>query len=106
MCIRDRLVPGPDERYRSVLLKAGGQGIDIDAGLGELGEDFLAVTAVGRHDGPEPAVVRQGFQGPLRYGVDRERRGERRDVEHVGRLRVLGAGAGPVSYTHLTLPTS
>ena len=41
------------------------------------------------------AVVGEGEQGLLGHRVDRERRRQRLDVEDVGRLLVLGAGAGP-----------
>ena len=40
------------------------------------------------------AVVGERQQRLLRHGVDRVRRRQRADVEHVGGLRILGAGAG------------
>ena len=50
-------------------------------------------SAVSR--GPISPWLANASRVRLRHGVDRVRRGERRDVEDVGGLRVLGAGAGP-----------
>src|SRR5262245_62447432 len=44
---RQQLVPGFHERLGAFVLQPGGQGIDIDAGLGEFREHRLAVSAIG-----------------------------------------------------------
>ena len=43
---RQQLGPGLDERPGPFVLELSGQGIDVDAGGGELGQDLLAVAAV------------------------------------------------------------
>ena len=48
---RHQVVPGLDERFRPFVLKLGGQLVDIDTGLGELTQHFLAIAAVCRQDG-------------------------------------------------------
>ncbi len=75
--------------------RRGGQGGDVDPGLGELGQDLLGVAAVGREEVGDLAVVGEGVQGRLRHRVDREGRGEGLDVERVGGVGVLGPGASP-----------
>src|SRR5215470_15538850 len=55
------LVPGGDERLGPFFLKLGGQGIDVDAGLGELIQYRLALAAVGRHDFTDFSVIGQRF---------------------------------------------
>ena len=88
-------VPGFDERFGPFVLELGGQGVDVDAGPGELRQHFLAVATVGRQQRAEFAVLGEGFQGALGHGVHRERRRQGLDVQDVGGLGVLGARAGP-----------
>ena len=90
-----QIVPGLDERLRTLVLELGRQSVDIDAGLGELRQDLLAVTAVGWQHCADFAVIGEGFQRRFRHGVYGERRGQSFDVQHVGRFRILGPGAGP-----------
>ena len=90
-----QIVPGLDERFGPLFLKLGAQSININAGLGKLVQDPFTMTAVRRHDGSDTAVISEGDQRFLRHRVHRQRGGQRLDVEGVGCLRVLGAGAGP-----------
>src|SRR5262249_35938777 len=48
---RHEFVPGLHERLRTFVLEPGGQGVAIDAGLGELRQHCLAVAAVCRQHG-------------------------------------------------------
>ena len=77
------------------VLELGGQGVDVDAGLGELGQHLLAVAAVRGQDRADLAVIGEGLQRGLGHRVHGERRGEGLDVQDVGGLGVLGSGAGP-----------
>src|SRR5262249_48341702 len=90
-----QLVPGLDERLRALVLELGRERVDVDTGLGEPGQDLLAVATVGRQDLTELAVLGEGLQSAFGHGVDREGRGEGLDVQNVGGLRILGARAGP-----------
>ena len=90
-----QVVPGLHERLRSFVLKLGGQGIEVDAGLGELRQHLFAVAAIRRQDRTEFRVIGEGLQRGLGHRVHGERRGERLDVQDVGGRWVLGSGAGP-----------
>ena len=52
-------------------------------------QHLFAVAAVGRHERGDAAVIGESLQRRFRHGVDRERRGEGLDVEHVGALGSL-----------------
>ena len=90
-----QVVPRLDEGRGALVLQLGGERIDVDAGLGEAGENRLAVAAVRRERLADLAVLGEGLERALRHGVDREGRGERLHIKGVGGFRVLGAGAGP-----------
>src|SRR5437762_3212932 len=47
---RHQFVPRFNERLRPFVLKLRSQGVDIDSGLGQLGQHFLAIAAVCRQD--------------------------------------------------------
>src|SRR5260370_34426669 len=55
------LVPGFHEGLRSLVLELGGQRVHVDPGLGELRQHLLAITAAGRQDRAEAAVIGEGF---------------------------------------------
>ena len=55
-------------------------------------ERFARAAGKGRTDF---AVVREGFERAFRHGVHGERGRQRFHIEYVGRLWILGAGAGP-----------
>src|SRR2546430_23109 len=80
---------------RPSVLEPCGEGVDADTGPGEAAQHVLAVAAVGGQRPAEVAVIGQGVQGALGHGVHRERRGERRDIEDVGRAGILGPRARP-----------
>src|SRR5207245_1887707 len=82
-------------RRRPGVLEPGREGGDGDSGPGEAGQPVLAVAGVGGQRPAEVAVIGQGVQGALGHGVHRERRGERRDIEDVGRAGILGPRARP-----------
>src|SRR5262245_27796204 len=67
-----QLVPGLDERLRALVLELGRERVDADTGLGEPGQDLLAVATVGRQDLTELAVLGEGLQSAFGHGVDRE----------------------------------
>ena len=79
----------------TVVLKAGGQGIEVNARLGKARQHPLAIASVDGERRADVAMIAKGFERGFRHGVDRERSGEGLHVENVGGLRVLGAGAGP-----------
>src|SRR5512132_347419 len=58
-----QLVPGLDERLRALVLELGRERVDVDTGLGEPGQDLLAVATVGRQDLAKLAVLGEGLQG-------------------------------------------
>ena len=60
----------------ALLLEPGGQRVDVDPGLGELGQDPLGVAAVGGQRLADLAVVGEREQRLLGHRVDRERRRE------------------------------
>src|SRR2546427_3480940 len=57
-----QFVPGIDERPGPFVLKLGSQGLNIDAGPGELREHGLTVATVGRQQSADVAVLGEGFQ--------------------------------------------
>src|SRR5260370_118272 len=92
---RHQFVPGFDERGGPFVLKPGGQGVNVDTGLGELRQHLLAVATVRWQDCAEFTVIGEGFQCFLGHGVHRQRRGEGFDIEDVGSLGILGSRTGP-----------
>src|SRR5260370_8912228 len=58
------LVPGLHEGLRSLVLELGGQRVDVDPGLGELGQHVLAVAAVGRQERAAVASTAEGLHPP------------------------------------------
>src|SRR5690349_10087256 len=64
---RQQFVPRLHERLRALLLKLGGQRIDVDAHAGEFREDPFGIASVGRQDGVQLAMVCERFQGVLRH---------------------------------------
>ena len=59
-------VPRFHERFGAFILKLSGQRVDINSGLGELREYFLAIPAVGGQDRAEFGVLRKGLQSGFR----------------------------------------
>src|ERR1700691_1533482 len=92
---RHEIFPGFDEGLRPLVLEAGRKSVDVDSRLGETREHRLAVPAVRRQDIADLAVIPEGPEGTLRYGIDGEGRGERLHIENVGRFGILRTGAGP-----------
>src|SRR5215468_5071194 len=77
------LVPRVHEGLRTFLLQLCREGIDVDAGLAELGQDGFAVAAVVGHRGADLSVVGKRLQRAFRHRVHGERRRERLDVKHI-----------------------
>ena len=90
-----QVVPRLDERRGALVLQPRRQRVDVDARLGEAGQNRLAVAAIRREHRADLAVVGEGLERALRHGVDGEGRGESLHIEDVGGLGILGAGAGP-----------
>src|SRR5689334_18414885 len=90
-----QVVPRFHERGSTLVLQSTGQGLDVDSGLGETGQNPVAVCRIGSQDSVGFAVISDGLEGALRHGVDRERRGKSIDIERVGGVGILAAGAGP-----------
>src|SRR5690242_12410543 len=90
-----QVVPGLHEGRGALVLQAVRESIDVDARLGEASEHRLAVAAISRHHLADLAVFGDGLEGAFRHGVYREGRGERPNIQGVGCLRILGAGARP-----------
>ena len=91
---RHEFVPGFDKRSGPFVLQFCCQGADVDSGLGKLVQHRFAVTAIGRHDQADFAVIGKAFQGALRHCVNRERGGQLLDVKDVGSLGIFGSRAG------------
>ena len=91
---RQEFVPGFDERSSPFILESACQGVEVDAGLPELSQDCFAITAIGRQDAVNFAVIGEGFQGGLRHCVNRQWRGQRLDVKDVRGLGIFGSRAG------------
>src|SRR5262249_45061735 len=91
----NKIGPRLGKGRRSLFLELRGQAVDVDARLGEAGENALAVPSVRGHDFADLAVVCKCLEGTLRHRVDREGRGELFDIERVGSLRIFRASAGP-----------
>ena len=72
-----------------------GQRIDVDAGFAERCQTPSRNRRRRRQRRADFAMIGESLQRAFRHGVHGERRGERLDVENVGRLRILGARAGP-----------
>jgi hypothetical protein len=90
-----QLVPGLDEPSRSFDLKLVTQNLNVNAGLGESGQHFLTFAGT-RGDAPvNLSMIGQGLQGCFWHGVYSEGRGKGMDIECVGGIRILGAGASP-----------
>src|SRR6185295_15833304 len=64
---RQQFVPRLHERLCALLLKLGGQRIDIDAHVGEFRQDPFGIASVGRQDGVQLAMICESFQGVLRH---------------------------------------
>ena len=88
-------VPGRSERLGAFALQALGKRIGVNARRAACGNRGIRADGVVRQGLVHFAVLGKGQQRFLRQGVDGVRRGQRVDVERVGRRRVLGAGAGP-----------
>src|SRR6185312_287126 len=91
----DKIFPRLVERFRSFTLELGGERRIVDAGPREFCEHILGVAAIDRQYALQFAMIGEGVQGLLGHGVDRVRGRERLDIERVGGVRILGAGAGP-----------
>src|SRR5215469_6168568 len=90
----DQVIPGLDEGFGAFVLKANGEGVDVDPCLGKGGQDRLAIASVRSERGADLAMVAEVLEGALRHGIDGEGRGEGFDVKDVGGVWILCAGAG------------
>src|ERR1700738_1255115 len=90
-----QVFPGLDEGFGTFVLEPGGERVDIDTRLGEARQYCLAIASIRGEGRPDFAMVAEGLEGALRHRIDGEGRGESLDVEDVGGVRILGAGAGP-----------
>src|SRR5215469_16619920 len=88
-----QVVPGLDEGFGAFVLEPGCERVDVDARLGEGGQNHLAITSVHGERSADLTMVAEGLEGALRHGIDGEGRGESLDIEDVGGVRILGAGA-------------
>ena len=73
----------------------GSQGVDVDAGPGELGQHLVAVAGTRGQGLVDLPMIGEGFQRGLGHRVHGEGCGERVDVQDVGGFGILGPGAGP-----------
>ena len=80
--------------------------VDVHAGGLERGQHLLGIAAVTRQRRADLAVIGERQQRLLGHRVDRQRRGERLDVERVRRLRVLRPGATPTAHAAAARPRS
>ena len=88
------------ERAGTLALERPRQCAHVDSRVCELGQRRFSVPTVGGHGSAEVAVVEERLEGLVRHRVDREGGGKTVDVERVGRLGVLGGGAGPEQPLH------
>ncbi len=72
-----------------------GEGVHVDACVGERCQHFLAVPAIGGQYLAERSVIGQRLQRTLGHRVHGEWGRERPDVQDVGRTGILRARAGP-----------
>ena len=89
-----QLVPGLDEGYGAFFLEPRCERVNIDARFGKTGQNRLAIAPVRSEPRADVAMLAEGREGAFRHGVDGEGRGESLDVEDVGGVRILSAGAG------------
>src|SRR5439155_4443195 len=89
------LAPGADEGLGAFVLALAGETVHIDAGPGETRQLPLAITTICPHHPAARSMIGEGLQRALGHSVHRERRGERPDIQDVGRAGILGARAGP-----------
>jgi len=87
--------PRIDKRFGPIILEPCGQLIYIDARRTELAQYRFAIAPIDRHDLAEIPVIGERFQRSLGHRVYRERRSQRLDIKHIGRLGVLGSRARP-----------
>ena len=91
----EQLVPGVVERLGALALELITERRYVYAGLCELTKHVFRIAAIYRHRPGDVAMLRKGAQCLLGDGVDRVRRGERFDVQHIGGAGVFRAGARP-----------
>src|SRR5271165_854403 len=91
---RHEFVPGFYERSSAFVLELRGQGVAVDSGLGELGQNRFAIPPIGRYRRTELAVFGKGFQRTLRHRVYRKWCDQLLDVEDVGGFGIFGSSAG------------
>ena len=90
----EQVLPGVDEVLRAFILQLPGQRRNVDAGAGDVRQHILCIAAVPRHRAVylpwlEKASSVSSGMVLMVFGAH-----QRTHVEHVGRLRILGAGAG------------
>ena len=90
-----QLVGGVGEQFHAVLDQIGGDGIERDAGLLELGQHAPCVLDILLQTVAQPAMVAEGVERGRRHGIDGVGTDQLLDIEHVAIVLVLGAGGGP-----------
>ena len=91
----DQLVERLLERRHPLALELGGDVVDVDADLGELGPDAVDLVHVGVDGAGDDAVVGERLQCGVRQGVHGVRADQAVDVQRVGVVGVLRPGGGP-----------
>src|SRR6266567_3726862 len=91
----NQILPGLYKRFGAVVLKLGGQSIDIDATLGELPECNVARAIICGETSVDLSMISKSLQSFFGHGIYREGNCQSFDVQDVRCSRVFGAGAGP-----------
>src|ERR1700722_1465699 len=92
---RHQVLPRLVEGRSAFILEPVRQCIDVDAGLGEGSQHFLAIASVRREHRANFAVLREGLERALGHGVDREGCRKSLHIKDVGRFWILGLGVCP-----------
>ena len=61
---RHQFAPGFDKRSSAFVLEFGGQGVAVDSGLGELGQNLFAISPIVRYRRTKFAMIGKAFKVP------------------------------------------
>ena len=90
-----QFVPRVIKRLGALALQVAGQRHHVDSGLGESIEHVFCIAAVSRHRPGDVTMIGKAAQRVVGDRVDRVRRGEGFDVEHIRRRSGLSCWCSP-----------